>query len=100
MTLEEAKRPLSGVLFAALALNVSVWFVYQGFTGQNGAQARLLTEIQMQELNAQIVEREAELDRLENLTARLSSRSLDLELLDERARAVLGMIHVNEVLIQ
>ena len=100
MTLEEAKRPLGGVVFAALALSVSVWFVYQGFTGENGAQARLSTEFQSQELTDQIAIHQAELDRLKNLTQRLSSQTLDLELLDERARAVLGLINVNEVLIK
>jgi cell division protein FtsB len=37
---------------------------------------------------------------LENLSGRLSSGAVDLELLDERARAVLGLIHEDEIVIR
>jgi cell division protein FtsB len=37
---------------------------------------------------------------MENLTRRLSDNYLDLDLLDEQARDVLGMIRADEIVIQ
>ncbi len=42
---------------------------------------------------------QSELATLTNLTARLSDASLDLDLLDERARIVLGYLRADEVVI-
>ena len=41
-----------------------------------------------------------EVARMENLTRRLSDKYLDLDLLDARAREVLGMIRADEIVIR
>lgn len=43
---------------------------------------------------------EAEVARMENLTRRLSDTFLDLDLLDEQARDVLGMVRADEIVIR
>jgi type I restriction enzyme M protein len=43
---------------------------------------------------------QAELARMQNLTRRLSDKYLDLDLLDERARIVLGYLRADEVVIR
>jgi cell division protein FtsB len=42
----------------------------------------------------------AELGRMQNLTLRLSDVYLDIDLLDEQARAVLGYLRADEVVIR
>ena len=75
-------------------------FVHSGLQGDHGLAAfreagaeerRLATEL------ARIQDQRAE---LKNRVHRLSSRELDLDLLDERARAVLGMIREDELIIR
>jgi cell division protein FtsB len=39
-------------------------------------------------------------ERMENLTHRLSDSYLDLDLLDQQARDVLGMIRADEIVIR
>ena len=43
---------------------------------------------------------EIEVARMENLTTRLSDNYLDLDLLDQQARDVLGMIRADEIVIR
>jgi cell division protein FtsB len=51
-------------------------------------------------LTAELAETNAEIKRMENLTHRLSDGYLDLDLLDEQARRVLGMIRPDEIVIR
>ena len=43
---------------------------------------------------------QAEVERMRNLTRRLSDQYLDLELLDERARDVLGLVRADELIVR
>ena len=43
---------------------------------------------------------EAQIAEIENLTRRLSDDYLDLDLLDERARDVLGLLRADEIVIR
>ena len=56
------------------------------------AENRVLTE--------ELAVLQAEVDRMENLTRRLSDNYLDLDLLDEQARDMLGMIRADEIVIR
>ena len=42
----------------------------------------------------------SEVDKMRNLTLRMSDEYLDLDLLDEQARDILGQIRSDEVIIQ
>lgn len=93
--------PAMGPLFYFLGtLMMGLYFTFAAVQGDFGvfkraeivAENRALTE----ELNAL----EMDVARLENLTRRLSDTYLDLDLLDEQARDVLGMIRADEIVIQ
>jgi cell division protein FtsB len=56
------------------------------------ADARLLQD-QLDALNAEVA-------AMENLTTRLSDAYLDLQLLDEQARDVLGLLRADEIVIR
>ncbi|KZY31196.1 septum formation initiator precursor, partial [Roseovarius sp. HI0049] len=51
-------------------------------------------------LQAQLDQIETQVARMENLTKRLSDKFLDLDLLDQQARDVLGMIRSDEIVIR
>ena len=50
--------------------------------------------------NGQLVGVRAEVARMENLTKRLSDDYLDVDLLDEQARSILGVIRADEIVIR
>ena len=61
-------------------------------------RAEILAE--SQQLRSQLADVSAEVARMENLTKRMSDDYLDLDLLDEQARRVLGMVRTDEIVIQ
>ena len=93
-------RPKLGQsLFIIAMAGLGFYFFFAAVQGPFG----LLTRIQIEaETSANIIERDTlqlEVDRMKNLTRRLSDYYLDLDLLDERARHVLGLIRPDEVII-
>ena len=74
-------------------------FVLAAMQGEHGLTRRWQIEADITQLEARNAALQAELATLTNLTARLSDTSLDLDLLDERARIVLGYLRADEVVI-
>lgn len=99
MNLADVKRPVWDALIALSLASLSVWFLVHGFMSENGTQARIAYEMHAQELEQDRAALQAELAQLQNLTSRLSATRLDFDLLDERARDVLGLVRVDEVII-
>jgi len=56
--------------------------------------------VEAEELHLQLVRVQANVALMENLTHRLSDDYLDLDLLDEQARSVLGMVRADEIIIR
>lgn len=83
------------VLIAVLAA-----FAHSALQGEHGLAAQARAEALERELAAELAGIRAERRQLENLVTRLGPDYLDLELLDERARAVLGYVRVDEVVIR
>ena len=65
--------------------------------GDYGLFRRAEIEAQERELAARLAALQAQVGEMENLTARLSDDFLDLDLLDQQARDVLGMIRADEI---
>jgi cell division protein FtsB len=68
--------------------------------GEYGVFTKLRVEKEQRELSVQRDLLTAERESYENLTRRLGDSYLDLDLLDERARVVLGYARVDEVIIR
>ena len=88
------------VIAMILAICIAGYFAYAGVQGEYGVFRRIETQ-------ARITGLEAERDRLAEKVAALRARiealstdSLDLDLLDERARRVLGMVRADEVILR
>lgn len=92
--------PIGALIYVLLALLLSLYFAFAAVQGPSG----ILRRVQLEAETAQLVtERDAlaaEVERMKNLTRRLSDEYLDLELLDERARDVLGLVRGDELIIR
>lgn len=94
-------RPAWGTFaFFAVALGLGGYFAFAAVQGDYGLFRRAQVEAEKTALRAQRDRIAAEVARMENLTRRLSDGYLDLDLLDERARAVLGLIRADEIVIR
>ena len=94
-------RPAFGtLLFFAIAFALSLYFTFAAVQGDFGLFRRAEIVAESQELRSQLAQVRAEVARMENLTKRMSDDYLDLDLLDEQARRVLGMVRTDEIVIQ
>ncbi len=83
----------------AIAGSIAAFFIHHAHHGDRGLEAK-------QALRAEAVALQAELDRLKTMrgdwdrrVAMLRTEAVDSDLLDERARVVLGLGHRNDVVL-
>lgn len=94
-------RPAFGTLFFfAVAFALSIYFTFAAVQGDFGLFRRAEIVAESQDLRLQLAAVRADVAQMENLTKRMSDDYLDLDLLDERARRVLGMIRADEIVIR
>jgi len=94
-------RPQLGSLFYVLGMiMLGLYFTFAAVQGDYGLFKRIEVQAEGAVLAAELTELQAEVARMENLTTRLSDNFLDLELLDQQARDVLGMIRSDEIVIR
>ena len=84
------------VLIAAATL----YFAHRGVQGGLGLRVGFVAGQEERRLEAQLATLRAERMRLESLTSRLGDGALDLDLLDERARDLLGRVRADEIVIR
>lgn len=87
-------------MFFAGSFCVGAYFIFAAVQGDYGVFRRAEIVDETRTLDAELQELKVELARMENLTRRLSDTYLDLDLLDERARDMLGMIHTDEIVVR
>jgi cell division protein FtsB len=94
-------RPSLGVLvFFAMTLSLSAYFTFAAVQGDYGLFRRSEISVEGDRLARELDGMRAEVARMENLTRRLSDDFLDLDLLDQQARDVLGLVRANEVVVR
>jgi cell division protein FtsB len=91
--------PLTGLILPLALLFIGAYFTFTAVQGDYGLFQRIQIEAEAERLEAQLAELEAEVDRMTVLTRRLSDEFLDLDLLDEQARDVLGYVRADEVIL-
>ncbi len=93
-------RPAMGLLLSSLGLiALALYFTFAAVQGDYGVFKRAEVSAEGRALAAELATLQAEVARMENLTHRLSDNYLDLDLLDERARDVLGYVRADEIVI-
>ncbi|MEM9478011.1 MAG: septum formation initiator family protein [Pseudomonadota bacterium] len=94
-------RPTLGTLaFFAAAFALCIYFTFAAVQGDYGLFRRAEVAAEAKDLQMDLDRLRAEVSRMENLTLRLSDGYLDLDLLDEQARSVLGLIRADEIVIR
>ena len=97
----QRNRPAMGSLLYFLgALMLGLYFTFAAVQGDYGVFKRAEVRAEGRALSQELETLQAEVARMENLTTRLSDIFLDLDLLDEQARDVLGLIRTDEIVIR
>lgn len=95
------KAPPVGLLaYTALILGLGAYFTFAAVQGDYGLFRRAEIKAETRALRDQLQTIETRVARMENLTHRLSDSYLDLDLLDQQARDVLGMLRMDEIVIR
>lgn len=94
-------RPALGTLiYFLLTVVLGLYFMFAAVQGDFGAFKRAEVNAEARTLEIELTGLQAEVTRMENLTMRLSDNYLDLDLLDEQARDVLGLVRTDEIVIR
>ena len=95
------KKPALGLLaYFAVAFSLGAYFTFAAVQGDYGLFRRVEIVAQGEDLKFELARIQQDVARMENLTHRLSDSYLDLDLLDEQARDVLGLIRSDELVIR
>lgn len=94
------RAPVGVLLYFAGSLMLGLYFTFAAVQGDYGVFKRAEIEAERQALQEELALVQAEVAGLENLTRRLSDTYLDLDLLDEQVRDMLGMVRADEVVIR
>ncbi|MCA8881891.1 MAG: septum formation initiator family protein [Rhodobacteraceae bacterium] len=88
------------LIYLGISLALAAYFAFAAVQGELGVLKRLQAYAELRDLEAQRIALQAQVDKLENKTRRLSDGYLDLDLLDERARNVLGMVRSDDLVLR
>jgi cell division protein FtsB len=100
MKVQTPRASLGGTVYLVVSLLLGAYFAFAAVQGDSGVLAQRQVAAEAEALMAERDALAAELNQLQNLTLRLSDAFLDLDLLDERARAVLGYIRADEIVLR
>lgn len=89
-----------GLILPVLLVSFGGYFVFAGVQGEYGVFRQVELVAEREVLTAELAVLNAETARLQDRTRRLSDGFLDLDLLDEQARLVLGMARADEIVVE
>ncbi len=98
--IRSTRAPLGYLTYVVVMSLFGLYFIFAAVQGDYGIFRRAEVDADALELRVELATLSDEVDRMENLTYRLSDGFLDLDLLDQQAREVLGMIRTDEVVIR
>lgn len=98
--MENGRRDVASLVLMVTAITVGAYFTFAAVQGEYGVFRQVQIAAETRTLEEQRDALAIELSRMENLTRRLSDDFLDVDLLDERAREVLGYLRADEILIR
>ena len=98
---QTSTRPSLGAMaYFLMAFTLGSYFTFAAVQGDYGVFRQVEIAAEAEVLRAERDRLAAELAEMENRTRRLSDDYLDIDLLDEQARAVLGYVRADEIVIQ
>lgn len=93
------KSSLTGLLLPLVLVCVGAYFTFTAVQGNYGLFQRIQVEAEVDRLTIELAMLEAETTRMEIVTRRLSDDYLDLDLLDQQVRDVLGYVRPDEIVL-
>ena len=93
-------QTIGALITATLTFGLGLYFTFAAVQGDYGLFRRIEVEAESRALQAELDALNAKVARMENLTQRLSDDYLDLDLLDQQARDVLGLVRSDEIVIR
>jgi cell division protein FtsB len=100
MTGTYARQGLGGLIYLALAFVLGAYFTFAAVQGDYGIFRQVEIKAEAATLTEERDKLAAELAEITNLTHRLSDSYLDLDLLDQQARDILGYVRSDEIVIR
>ena len=94
------KLSLAGAVLQITLILVGGYFGLAAIQGDTGLFERIQIEAEADELRLELAALQAETAHLETLTQRMSDTFLDLDLLDEQAREILGYLRADEIVLR
>ena len=98
--IEPRRNGLGGAIFAIIVIALLCYLTFAALQGEHGLFSLFQVEAQENRLRTELTELRAQREDISNKTRRLSSEHLDLDLLDEQARKVLGLGRADEIIIR
>ena len=98
-TRQYRRRPVFRSLSRILSIMLAGYFGYHAFHGDHGLFAFARVTQELDHLRVEAAEVSTERARLQRRVSLMRTETLDADLLDERARAVLNMAGTDEVVI-
>ena len=96
-----AFRPRFGpVMFYAIMGTFGSYVAFAAVQGEYGMFHRIQIDAEVAQLRAERDRLATDLAEIENRTRRLSDDFLDLDLLDQQARDVLGLVRADEIVLR
>ena len=95
----EIRRRLRHVALPLLGACLSAYFVFHAIHGDRGLLAWLRLNQELKIANFEAARAEADRGALERRVTLLSNTSLDLDMLEERARVMLNYAHPDDLII-
>lgn len=93
-------RGLGGLIYLACACLFGAYFTFAAVQGDYGMFARVAINAEAATLTEERDRLATELAEMQNLTHRLSDDYLDIDLLDQQTRDVLGYMRSDEIAIR
>lgn len=100
MTTQSSRPAFGAILFFGIAFALSIYFTFAAVQGDFGVFRRVEILAEKETLVDELATLQEDVMRMENLTKRLSDSYLDLDLLDQQARDILGLIRADEIVIR
>jgi cell division protein FtsB len=100
MAVQQTNRGLGGLIYLVPAFGLGVYFTFAAVQGDYGMFRRVAINAEASALTDERNRLATELAEMRNLTHRLSDDYLDIDLLDQQTRDVLGYMRSDEIAIR
>jgi len=100
MKVSNSNTTYGAVIYFTIIFALGTYFTFASVQGDYGLFRRIQIDAEAMQLMTERDRLKAEVTMMRNKAHRLSDEFLDLDLLDEQARDVLGLVRMDEVVIR